>query len=96
MFAVTSTMVIGSTGADFAGINEKRKARIRMSEHSDGSRRRNGGGRGPRGNSDRGFGSRGRDGRRGDNRGRFETARSSVERDAVGVVVKGLGRPSSQ
>ena len=70
MFAVTSTMVIGSTGADFAGINEKRKARIRMSEHSDGSRRRNGGGRAPRGNSDRGFGSRGRDGRRGDNRGR--------------------------
>lgn len=46
-----------------------------MSEHSDGSRRQGGGGRGPRGNSNRGgsnrgFGSRGRDGRRNDNRGR--------------------------
>ncbi|WP_282940944.1 tetratricopeptide repeat protein [Corynebacterium auriscanis] len=41
-----------------------------MSEYSDGSRRQGGGGRGPRGGSNRGFGSRGRDGRRGDNRDR--------------------------
>lgn len=84
MFAVTSTMVIGSTGAYFAGINEKRKARIRMSEHSDGSRRRNGGGRGPRGNSDRGFGSRGRDGRRGDSRGRGSRDREEFRGEGRG------------